>query len=188
MAASFNKVAVVGAGAVGSFFGAMLARAGHRVVLIARPAHVQAIARDGLRLDMGGRVESIRGRGQRRHRRRARRRPDPLLRQVDRHRDRRRAPWRRTSLPARSCSACRTASRTRRRSPGIVDRTVVPAVVYVATAMGGPGLVRHHGRGDLVIGALADAGASAVADPSRRCRRWSISSPPAACRCASRPT
>jgi 2-dehydropantoate 2-reductase len=39
-----------------------------------------------------------------------------------------------------------------------VSQAVVPAVVYVATAMGGPGLVRHFGRGDLVIGALdADA-------------------------------
>ncbi len=35
-----------------------------------------------------------------------------------------------------------------------VRQAVVPAVVYVATAMGGPGLVRHFGRGDLVIGAL----------------------------------
>src|SRR6476620_4459796 len=59
MAHSFAKVAVVGAGAVGSFFGALLARAGHRVVLIARPAHVQAIRRDGLRLDKGGSIESI---------------------------------------------------------------------------------------------------------------------------------
>jgi len=40
-----------------------------------------------------------------------------------------------------------------------VRQTVVPAVVYVATAMGGPGVVMHFGRGDLVIGAL-DAGAS----------------------------
>ena len=33
-------------------------------------------------------------------------------------------------------------------------QTVVPAVVYVATATPEPGLVKHHGRGDLVIGAL----------------------------------
>ena len=33
-------------------------------------------------------------------------------------------------------------------------QTVVPAVVYVATAMPEPGLVTHHGRGDLVIGPL----------------------------------
>jgi len=42
----------------------------------------------------------------------------------------------------------------------IVGCTVVPAVVYVATSMGGPGLVRHHGRGDLVIGTLVGGGAS----------------------------
>ena len=43
---------MVGAGAVGSFYGAMLARAGHRVTLIGREAHMQAIATDGLHLDL----------------------------------------------------------------------------------------------------------------------------------------
>src|SRR6185369_3767934 len=45
------KVAVMGAGAVGCYYGGMLARAGHDVVLVARPRHVEAIARDGLRLE-----------------------------------------------------------------------------------------------------------------------------------------
>ena len=40
------KIAVMGAGAVGSYFGGMLARAGHEVTLVARPAHVEAIRRD----------------------------------------------------------------------------------------------------------------------------------------------
>ena len=35
-----------------------------------------------------------------------------------------------------------------------VRQVVVPAVVYVATAMPEPGLVTHHGRGDLVIGPI----------------------------------
>ncbi|MGE0516394.1 MAG: ketopantoate reductase family protein, partial [Hyphomicrobiaceae bacterium] len=39
------------------------------------------------------------------------------------------------------------------RLAAIVDRTVVPVAVYVATAMAGPGHVKHYGRGDLVIGA-----------------------------------
>jgi 2-dehydropantoate 2-reductase len=56
----FRSVVVVGAGAVGSFYGAMLARAGHRVTLVGRAAHVQAIERDGLQLDMAGRVETVR--------------------------------------------------------------------------------------------------------------------------------
>ena len=60
MTIPFQAVAVVGAGAVGSFFGAMLARAGHRVTLIGRAAHVPAIERDGLQLEMAGRVETVR--------------------------------------------------------------------------------------------------------------------------------
>ena len=45
------QVAVMGAGAVGCYFGGMLARAGHDVTLIARPQHVEAIIRDGLHMD-----------------------------------------------------------------------------------------------------------------------------------------
>ena len=55
-----HKVAVMGAGAVGSFYGAMLARAGHRVTLIGRPAHVLAIQRDGLQLEMGRQQHTVR--------------------------------------------------------------------------------------------------------------------------------
>ncbi|HEY5187306.1 MAG TPA: 2-dehydropantoate 2-reductase [Actinomycetes bacterium] len=42
------RVAVVGAGAVGSVVGGLLARAGQDVTLVGRPAHVAAIQRDGL--------------------------------------------------------------------------------------------------------------------------------------------
>lgn len=46
------KIAVMGAGAVGCYFGAMLARHGHDVVLIGRPQHVAAIRNNGgLKLD-----------------------------------------------------------------------------------------------------------------------------------------
>src|ERR1700734_421958 len=45
------KVAVVGAGAVGCYYGGMLARAGHDVTLIGRPRHVEAVERQGLRLE-----------------------------------------------------------------------------------------------------------------------------------------
>src|SRR6202790_4070093 len=45
------KIAVMGAGAVGCYYGFKLARAGHDVVLIGRPQHVEAIERQGLRLE-----------------------------------------------------------------------------------------------------------------------------------------
>ena len=49
------RLAVVGAGGVGGYFGGRLAQAGESVVFIARGAHLEAIRRDGLR------VESIAG-------------------------------------------------------------------------------------------------------------------------------
>jgi 2-dehydropantoate 2-reductase len=42
------KIAVVGAGAIGSLIGGLLCRAGEDVTLIARPAHVEAIRKNGL--------------------------------------------------------------------------------------------------------------------------------------------
>ena len=45
------NIAVMGAGAVGCYYGGMLARSGHGVTLIGREQHVQAVRRDGLLLD-----------------------------------------------------------------------------------------------------------------------------------------
>lgn len=165
MARTFGKVAVVGAGAVGSFFGAMLARAGHAVVLVARPVHVQAIESDGLRLEMAGRVESIR-----------------VEASVDL------AAVRGADLVLFCVKSTDTESVAAEMAPHLGDEAlvvslqngvenaaglarhvagaVVPAVVYVATAMGGPGVVRHHGRGDLVIGALKADAAFRGVDPA----------------------
>lgn len=42
------RIAVVGSGAVGGYYGARLARAGHRVTFIARGAHLRAIRERGL--------------------------------------------------------------------------------------------------------------------------------------------
>jgi len=44
------RIAVMGAGAVGGYFGARLSRGGHDVVFIARGAHLAAIRTDGLRV------------------------------------------------------------------------------------------------------------------------------------------
>jgi len=148
-----RSVAVVGAGAVGSFYGAMLARAGHRVTLIGRAAHVQAIERDGLRLDMAGRVETVR-----------------LTARIDL------AAIRGADLVLFCVKSTDTEAVAREMAPHLdvdavvlslqngvenaptisrhVRQIVVPAVVYVATAMPAPGTVKHFGRGDLVIGPL----------------------------------
>src|SRR5262249_51773806 len=48
---AWPRIAVVGAGAVGGYFGGLLADAGAPVVMVGRPAFVEAVSRDGLLLD-----------------------------------------------------------------------------------------------------------------------------------------
>ena len=48
------KIAIYGAGGVGGYYGAVLARAGHEVALVARGAHLAAIRRNGLRVRSPG--------------------------------------------------------------------------------------------------------------------------------------
>jgi len=158
MSASFQHTVVVGAGAVGSFYGAMLARAGHRVTLIGRAAHVQAIERDGLQLQMGGRVEAVRldastdiaaVRG-----------ADLVLFCV-KSTDTEAAAAQ--IAPHLAAGAIVLSLQNGVDNPPAIARqvagTVVPTVVYVATAMPEPGVVKHFGRGDLVIGPLNAADA-----------------------------
>src|SRR5712671_861703 len=45
-----GRIAVMGAGAVGCYYGGMLARAGHDVTLIGRAQHVNAVRKSGLRV------------------------------------------------------------------------------------------------------------------------------------------
>lgn len=51
--AARKRVAVVGAGAVGSLVGGLLALRGHEVTLVGRAAHVEAIRKEGLRISIG---------------------------------------------------------------------------------------------------------------------------------------
>ena len=166
-------VAVVGAGAVGSYYGALLALAGHRVTLIGRRAHVAAIGDKGLLLHKGGTVQTVR---------------------LDASTDV--AAVRGADLVLCCVKSTDTDAVAREMAPhlaadalvlslqngvdnapalaAVLPNTVLAAAVYVATAMPGPGVVQHFGRGDLVIGAI-DPGASsdpAVARQLQRVVQW----------------
>jgi 2-dehydropantoate 2-reductase len=145
------KVAVMGAGSVGCYFGGMLARAGHEVTLVARPQHVEAIRAHGLRMETRTFDEQVRlgatsepagvagadvvlfsvksmdtedaGAAMRAHLR-----PDALVLCLQNGVD--------------------NADRLRAVLP---QHRVAAAVVYVGTEMGGPGHLKHQGRGELVI-------------------------------------
>lgn len=154
--ADLVRVAVVGAGAVGCFFGGMLARAGHAVTLIGRAVHVDAIRASGLHLEAlkfdehvaaeaSTAVESVRG---------AKlvlfcvksTATDAAAGQI--------APF---LEPDAIVVNLQNGVDNTERIQARVSQPVIPAVVYVATEMAGPGHVKHHGRGDLVIGALGAA-------------------------------
>jgi 2-dehydropantoate 2-reductase len=53
------KICIVGAGAIGGYIGAKLARAGEQVTLIARAAHLQAIQKQGLTLRSADGTEEL---------------------------------------------------------------------------------------------------------------------------------
>jgi 2-dehydropantoate 2-reductase len=148
-----EQVVIVGAGAVGCYFGAMLARAGVPVTLIGRATHIDAIRRDGLFVESSDFQEYVR---------------------IDAD----------TSISAVGDGAivllCVKTVDTETAAAAIAPRlgkgallvsfqngvdnveriqratgiNAIPAVVYVAVAMSGPGRVKHSGRGDLIIGEL----------------------------------
>jgi 2-dehydropantoate 2-reductase len=147
------QIAVLGAGAVGCFYGGMLARAGHTVTLIGRPLHVEAMQRDGLLLDAKTFTEYVPVR--------ASTEPSAVegadvvlfcVKSADTEAAGRGiAPHLRPGTTV-LCLQNGVDNAERLQAVLPVDMSVVPAVVYVATEMAGPGYVRHHGRGELIIG------------------------------------
>jgi 2-dehydropantoate 2-reductase len=149
----FQSIAVVGAGAVGSYYGAMLARTGRRVTLIGRAPHVAAIQQRGLQLHKGGKVESIRVGASTELS--AVRDADLVLfcvKSTDTE-----GVGRDIAPHVKADALVLSLQNGVDNAPTlaqVVRGTVVPTVVYVATAMPEPGAVQHNGRGDLVIGPL----------------------------------
>ena len=145
------KIAVMGAGAVGCYYGGMLARAGHGVTLIARPQHVEAIRQHGLHMDTRTFDEFV-----------------PLTASSDPAavRDAQLVLFCVKSMDTEAAGAQILAhlapdalvmtlqngvDNADRLRTVITDREVAATVVYVGTEMLGAGHVKHHGRGELTI-------------------------------------
>lgn len=141
----------MGAGAVGCYYGAMLALAGHEVRLVGRSRHVAAMRDGGLRLEIGSKVRSI---------------PVEASTDTAALRDAEVVLFCVKSTDTDRAAAAMAPHLGRdsvvlslqngvdnpERLAAALAQEVIGAVVYVATEMAGPGHVRHHGRGDLVIG------------------------------------
>ena len=146
------KIAVFGAGAVGCYYGGMLARAGQAVTLIGRPRHMDAVRRAGLRLETPSFDENL-----------------PLTASCDaasiagaqlvlccvKSTDSPRAAAEMAPhlAPDALLLSLQNGVDNAPRLQALLGREVAPAVVYVAAQMAGPGHVKHYGGGELVIGA-----------------------------------
>ena len=140
----------------------MLARAGHEVTLIARAQHVEAVRRNGLRVEtkafdasfpMQASEEASGARGAK------------VVLFCVKSPDTERAGA--ALAPYIDADAVvlslQNGVDNAERLAATLGREVIPAVVYVATEMAGPGHVRHHGRGELVIGRSAASARVAAA-------------------------
>jgi 2-dehydropantoate 2-reductase len=145
------KIAVVGAGAVGGYFGGLLARAGAPVVMIGRPAFVEAVKKNGLFLDTLQFQESVRVEASTELD--AARGADLVLfcvKTTD------------NAMTARALAPLLAPGALVLSFQNGVDNVeqiravaaieALPTVVYVAASVPEPGRVKHVGRGDLVFG------------------------------------
>jgi 2-dehydropantoate 2-reductase len=132
----------------------MLARAGREVVLIGRPQHVEAIRRDGLLMDtqtfrehvaVGTCLDAGGVQGAQ------------LVLCCVKSTDTANAAAEMAPhlAPDAIVLSLQNGYDNAARLQQLLRREVHPAVVYVATEMAGPGHLKHHGRGELVIGPFA---------------------------------
>ncbi len=150
------KIAVMGAGAVGCYYGAVLARAGHEVMLSGREAFVRAVRATGLVLEAGGVTAAVRVEAM----------TDPgafgsadLIIFCVKSADTaaaglQLAPILRANSPVLSLQ---NGVDNPQRLAAVLGRPVVPVAVYVAVEMAAPAHVKHLGRGDLVMGRFAES-------------------------------
>ena len=145
------RIAVVGAGAVGGYFGGLLARAGAPVVMIGRPAFVEAVKKNGLFLDTLHFQESV---------------------HVEVSTDL--SAIRGAEIVLFCVKTTDNTATARAIAPLLAPNALVlsfqngvdnveqiraaaaiealPTVVYVAASVPEPGQVKHVGRGDLIFG------------------------------------
>ncbi|WP_370164787.1 ketopantoate reductase family protein [Bradyrhizobium diazoefficiens] len=145
------QIGVVGAGAVGCYYGGLLARAGHDVMFVGRRTHVDAINSHGLLLEtqnFTGYVPAKAATG-------ASSLTSPgLILFCVKSTDTEVAGRSLVGRLGRETSilSLQNGVDNPQRLRTVTGHPVLPAVVYVGSEMAGPGHVKHHGGGALVIG------------------------------------
>jgi 2-dehydropantoate 2-reductase len=148
------QVAVVGAGAVGCYYGGLLLRAGHEVTFIGRQPHVDAINAHGLLLDTNAFKGHLPAKAATNATALAS--PDLVLvcvKSADTEQAGRSLAGH--LRPETSVLSLQNGVDNAPRLSAVTGHAIIPVVVYVGSERAGPGHVRHHGGGDLAIGPSA---------------------------------
>ncbi len=145
------RVVVMGAGAVGCYFGGLLARAGHPVTFVGRAEHVEAINARGLLLETQTFKSHVPARAltdvsDGEH-------SELILFCVKSNDTEAAGRALKPSLHAETqILSLQNGVDNAHRLGEVIHRAVIPGVVYVGAEMAGPGHVKHNGRGELAIG------------------------------------
>ena len=148
---SVPSLAVVGAGAVGCYFGGMFARAGAAVTLIGRPDHVAALSQDGLFLD-GLRVKERIVVSASTEIAAVADAAIILLCVKTLDTESAAVALAPHLAPGALVVSLQNGTENAERIRAVAGISVLPAVVFVGAQMDGPGQVKHTGRGDLLVG------------------------------------
>jgi 2-dehydropantoate 2-reductase len=149
----FKKIYVLGAGAVGCFFGGMLARTQNNITLIARSDRAEAINQLGLEMDHKAFHEVIKIQAT----------SDlSVLRDADlvllcvKSPDTEKIIQEISSiLPSDAVIlSLQNGVANIEIASSLISNPAYPAVVYVAAGMSGNRTMKHHGRGELLVGSL----------------------------------
>ncbi|QWD98301.1 2-dehydropantoate 2-reductase [Polynucleobacter sp. MG-5-Ahmo-C2] len=149
----YKKIYVLGAGAVGCYFGGMLARGHHDVTFIARPERTAALNESGLEMDCKAFHETVQVKAS----------ADPsilsdadlVLLSVKSLDTERMLAEVKSILPSKAVIlSLQNGVANIDLASKIIANPIYAAVVYVAAEMIGPRTMKHHGRGELLIGNL----------------------------------
>lgn len=145
------KFGIMGAGAVGRYFGAMLVRSGIDTTFIGRKEFVQHAAEGGLCLRSGGWEQLIPIKASTDAA--ALSDADVVLFCVKSAATEAAGLAMKEHLKAgATVISFQNGFDNAERLSAVLNRPVIPAAIYVAVEATGPGEVTHHGRGDVIVG------------------------------------
>ena len=156
---SNQKIYVLGAGAVGCYFGGMLARAHQDVTFIARPERVEALNASGLEMDCKAFHETIQVKAS--SDLSTLKDADLVLLSVKSLDTERTLAEVKSVLPSKAVIlSLQNGVANINIASKMIANPVYAAVVYVAAGMIGQSTMKHHGRGELLVGSIGAASAS----------------------------